>query len=718
MFTKYINNTIRIFAFLINKIFNKSNFIKFIFIFTIGFSTRVIINYIHNINVYTDYFYNISLIYYICLSVFLILTHEIVEYYQFNIIPSFFSHIYLNITNYIYDMLSNLNKSILSIRIYNRSLNSILRSLRLYIYNNNLKGKLENYFSYINSRDTFSYKYKMPKNIVDNTYYKANQDVSHRYARNTSISQRTFNSTVNRPKIYNQNTYARPEVYNQDTSINRIPLRRKSGNEDLYFVVNTVKSRDSLESRYLNTPESNIRNTNNYSRPLPIVILDRPVQSTLTTPSLSSIDGEEMFGKLPGSIRSSYERNPSHYVENVYDTNQGNNRNLQVKYSPHNVHVSYSNITPITRSNSGYNTVYSNSVYSQHDGTYSSLINNNNGNNYPLPGAAPYFYPTTNSININSAELNNINKAMLPQPEVKPEQIRANVNSVDWVEYRNLARTNINNTYVENERVANEKEVYIPHIITMPQEIELKPKGVKGKIKLAFNFIDSKVYKTVSNMESIAVKYHDVSKRKFFWTIWEKKHGVYESYEEFKSSWDPNTNIWKEITKRTHRDMQADIEGILGVKSRVNKLDYSKGKLVETSHNKPKVNKLNNSKGKWIETSSNKPSVSNESKHLPESNKSSSKHSNNKDTSSRHNKNSHSSNRDKDVSNINDSSRHHTSSRHRSSSCDGNNTSNGHRSSSRHYSSSRQHSSSRNHNSSRYDSHSGYNSSSRHYYKK
>jgi hypothetical protein len=50
----------------------------------------------------------------------------------------------------------------------------------------------------------------------------------------------------------------------------------------------------------------------------------------------------------------------------------------------------------------------------------------------------------------------------------------------------------------------------------MPQEIELKPKGVKGKIKLAFNFIDSKVYKTVSNMESIAVKYHDVSKRKFF----------------------------------------------------------------------------------------------------------------------------------------------------------------------------------------------------------
>jgi hypothetical protein len=324
-------------------------------------------------------------------------------------------------------MLSNLNKSILSIRIYNRSLNSVFRSLRLYIYNNNLRGKLENYLNYTNSRNTFSCKYILPRNIVDNTYYKVDQDVSHRYARNTSISQRTFNCTANRPKIYNQDNYTRPLfynndnyvrplAYNQDNNTNRLSLRRREANDNLYFMVNSIRDRDSQPSRGLYTPESNKNYDNNF-KPSPVILPSRPVQSTLTTPSLSSIDGEEMFGRLPGSTRSSYERNPSHYVENVYNTNQGNKGNLQVKYSPHHVHVSYSNNPPITRSSYGYNTIYSNSVYSQNDGTYSSLINNNNGNNYPLPGAAPYFnpVPTGNSI--------------LPQGYV--EQIRSNANQVN-----------------------------------------------------------------------------------------------------------------------------------------------------------------------------------------------------------------------------------------------------------------------------------------------
>jgi hypothetical protein len=49
----------------------------------------------------------------------------------------------------------------------------------------------------------------------------------------------------------------------------------------------------------------------------------------------------------------------------------------------------------------------------------------------------------------------------------------------------------------------------------VPKEIEVK-RGIFGKIKLAINFIDSKIDKNVSNMDSIAINYHDKSKRKLF----------------------------------------------------------------------------------------------------------------------------------------------------------------------------------------------------------
>jgi hypothetical protein len=49
----------------------------------------------------------------------------------------------------------------------------------------------------------------------------------------------------------------------------------------------------------------------------------------------------------------------------------------------------------------------------------------------------------------------------------------------------------------------------------MPDEIVLDKKGIMGKIKIAFKYIDTKLAKTYSNMDNIAIKYHDVSKRKF-----------------------------------------------------------------------------------------------------------------------------------------------------------------------------------------------------------
>jgi hypothetical protein len=53
----------------------------------------------------------------------------------------------------------------------------------------------------------------------------------------------------------------------------------------------------------------------------------------------------------------------------------------------------------------------------------------------------------------------------------------------------------------------------------IPNEIEIKKDGVLGRLKLGFKFIDKKINNGVSNLDSIAVKFHDKSKRKFFWTI-------------------------------------------------------------------------------------------------------------------------------------------------------------------------------------------------------
>lgn len=78
---------------LLVRIFNKLNLTKVIIIFIVGFSTRIFIAHVYSINVFTDYLNNISIIYYIFFSIFIVLVHELVHYFNLNIIPSF---LYIN----------------------------------------------------------------------------------------------------------------------------------------------------------------------------------------------------------------------------------------------------------------------------------------------------------------------------------------------------------------------------------------------------------------------------------------------------------------------------------------------------------------------------------------------------------------------------------------------------------------------------------------------
>jgi len=69
---------------LLKKIFNKSNLNKTLIIFIIGFISRILINYAYNINILSDYLYQISGIYYIFASVSIIV-HEFINYFYITV---------------------------------------------------------------------------------------------------------------------------------------------------------------------------------------------------------------------------------------------------------------------------------------------------------------------------------------------------------------------------------------------------------------------------------------------------------------------------------------------------------------------------------------------------------------------------------------------------------------------------------------------------------
>jgi len=211
----------------------------------------------------------------------------------------------------------------------------------------------------------------------------------------------------------------------------------------------------------------------------------------------------------------------------------------------------------------------------------------NSGYPYPVPGKgeAPYFNPSHNSMDTNHTTigLNDSN-----------ENVWRNTynDSVDWNQLRNNVERNITERYLEDRRGISDKEVVFSPI--MSNEIEINKSGILGKLKLAVKYIDTKITNSMSNIDSIVIKYHDITKRKFFWTLWERKSGSYESYQDFKQSWDPKTSIWDEIKKRTRKDVQADVEGILGITRNIRGLDYSvrRGIAPTESHIQTEVNNL------------------------------------------------------------------------------------------------------------------------------
>lgn len=69
-------------------IFNRFNLTKVFIIFIVGFISRILVNQFLGVNVFIDYTNTISLIYYLVMSSFVVIVHELVGYLNFSIIPS------------------------------------------------------------------------------------------------------------------------------------------------------------------------------------------------------------------------------------------------------------------------------------------------------------------------------------------------------------------------------------------------------------------------------------------------------------------------------------------------------------------------------------------------------------------------------------------------------------------------------------------------------
>ncbi len=67
----------------LSRVFNKGNLSKILIIFIIGLVCRSVVNYVYDINVFTDKIYSISVIYYTYMGIVSILLYEVVSYFNF-----------------------------------------------------------------------------------------------------------------------------------------------------------------------------------------------------------------------------------------------------------------------------------------------------------------------------------------------------------------------------------------------------------------------------------------------------------------------------------------------------------------------------------------------------------------------------------------------------------------------------------------------------------
>jgi hypothetical protein len=343
---------------LLGKIFTQSNINKVIIIFIVGFISRIFIVKMYNVNVFFEYLNIISILYYSCMSFFVVIIHEFVNFFEFNIIPSYlleFSSFLVNIFKYlfevsyfIYKKISYGNKLIFSLNFSEFKLSSIIKDFRLYLNKEKITMDI----------DVYENKEHISKVKKTNDYVLQRNEL--KSSRGQSISS---NKTEN---------VRLPEYYP------RPGIRTRTRGEDGH-----IFHLDGIRNSSVSVPERPFNSMP--SSPIP-TIPDAPNlnASKLSTPSISTIN-EDNSPRFPNLTDAVYSPNDIGYT--VTNPQENNSTYNPVPYSTSvNNPVPYS--TSVNRPEVSYSTT--NNSYTS---TYNSQDYDGNGPVYPIPAEVPYFDP-------------------------------------------------------------------------------------------------------------------------------------------------------------------------------------------------------------------------------------------------------------------------------------------------------------------------------------
>jgi len=178
-------------------------------------------------------------------------------------------------------------------------------------------------------------------------------------------------------------------------------------------------------------------------------------------------------------------------------------------------------------------------------------------------------YPKINRSSFESDFTNDTNHATISYTDINKPYLNANLNGyrkdADLRLFKSREISDVDINYRKEKIIQNVKQKAPGTLLEYTQEIIVPKDGLLDKLKLGFKYSGSKFSNSKSKLENIYIKYYDVSRRHFYWTIWESDKNNFNSYKDFKKSWDPETKIWKEITSHVKKNIKGTIEDLIRI---------------------------------------------------------------------------------------------------------------------------------------------------------
>ena len=164
---------------------------------------------------------------------------------------------------------------------------------------------------------------------------------------------------------------------------------------------------------------------------------------------------------------------------------------------------------------------------------------------------------------------NDTNHATISYTDINKPYLNVNLNGyrkdADLRLFKPREISDVDINYRKEKIIQNVQQKAPDTLLEYTHEIIVPKEGLLDKLKLGFKYSGSKFNNSKSKLESIYIKYYDVSRHHFYWTIWESDRNNFDSYKDFKKSWDPKTKIWKEITSHVKRSIRDEIEDLIRI---------------------------------------------------------------------------------------------------------------------------------------------------------